>query len=65
MKRPIINSYERFTVIHFPDSFSAAWINKNIAVLRFRRELDRTIIKIIQTLSDSLELAFGDEKQQL
>lgn len=47
MKRPIINSYERFTVIHFPDSFSAAWINKNIAVMHFRRELDKEIIKLM------------------
>lgn len=47
MKRPIIDSYERFTVTNFPDSSSAAWINKNIAVLHFRRKLDKEIIKLM------------------
>lgn len=62
MKRPIIDEYERYTVIHFPDSFSAAWINKNIAVMHFKRELERTIENIIQTISDALENAFGYQK---
>lgn len=65
MKKPIIDQHERFIVIHFPDSFSAADINRRIAVMHFRRDIenaiDETLIKIHRAFYDCLETMFDNK----
>lgn len=65
MKRPIIDQWDRFIIIHHPNSMSAAWANKNIAVAHFRRDLenalDEVLRKITQSLNDALETLFNQK----
>lgn len=51
MKRPIIDQCDRYMIIHYPNSMSAAWANKNIAVLHFRRQLNIQIVRMLSKIT--------------
>ncbi len=65
MKRPIIDQWDRFILIHHPNSFTAVDINRRITVMHFRRELDnsisKTLIKIHQAFYDVCETLFDNK----